>query len=126
VVGDRLDTDIEGAVRAGMDSLLVLTGVSGPAELFAAPAQRRPTYVAPDLSGLFAAGEAVRVPKDGDATATDGWRVSRAAAGMVLDGAGEPVAALRALCAVAWAGGAAAVAAGSDPARAALAELGLD
>ena len=27
VVGDRLDTDIEGANRAGMDSLLVLTGV---------------------------------------------------------------------------------------------------
>ncbi len=27
VIGDRLDTDIEGAVAAGMDSLLVLTGV---------------------------------------------------------------------------------------------------
>ena len=29
VVGDRLDTDIEGAARLGWDSMLVLTGVSG-------------------------------------------------------------------------------------------------
>ena len=44
VVGDRLDTDIEGARRAEMDSLLVLTGVTGLAELVSA--QDRP---APDL-----------------------------------------------------------------------------
>jgi ribonucleotide monophosphatase NagD (HAD superfamily) len=29
VVGDRLDTDIEGAARLGWDTMLVLTGVSG-------------------------------------------------------------------------------------------------
>ena len=53
VVGDRLDTDIEGARRAGMDSLLVLTGVSTAADLDAAPPDRRPTYVARDLSALL-------------------------------------------------------------------------
>ena len=53
VVGDRLDTDIEGANRAGMDSLLVLTGVTSRADLRDAPPQHRPTYVAPDLNGLF-------------------------------------------------------------------------
>lgn len=54
VVGDRLDTDIAGAHRAGMDSLLVLTGVSTAGEAAAAPPERAPTYVATDLSGLFA------------------------------------------------------------------------
>jgi ribonucleotide monophosphatase NagD (HAD superfamily) len=52
VVGDRLDTDIEGANRAGMDSVLVLTGVSTRADLAAAPPERRPTYVLDDLGGL--------------------------------------------------------------------------
>jgi len=53
VVGDRLDTDIEAANRAGMDSLLVLTGVSQRSDLESAPAEQRPTYVAETLDGLF-------------------------------------------------------------------------
>ena len=59
-VGDRLDTDIEGAVAAGMDSLLVLTGVDDLRACLAAPPQRRPTWVAPDLRALVAD------PDDGD------------------------------------------------------------
>ncbi len=51
-VGDRLDTDIEGAVAAGLDSLLVLTGVDDLDACLAAPAHRRPTYVVPDLRAL--------------------------------------------------------------------------
>jgi glycerol-1-phosphatase len=53
VVGDRLDTDIAGARRAGMDSLLVLTGVATEAVARQAPPEQRPIYVAPDLSGLW-------------------------------------------------------------------------
>src|SRR5690606_28337004 len=54
IVGDRLDTDIEGAVRAGMDSLLVLTGVDGvEAALWAAPV-RRPRFILADLSQIAA------------------------------------------------------------------------
>jgi len=53
VVGDRLDTDIAGAHRAGMDSLLVLTGVADERALSRVPPDDRPTYVAPDLSGLW-------------------------------------------------------------------------
>ena len=52
VIGDRLDTDIAGANAAGLDSLLVLTGVSGPDELVAAPPDHRPTFVGRDLSAL--------------------------------------------------------------------------
>jgi len=53
-VGDRLDTDIEGAVAAGMDSLLVLTGVDDLDAALEAPVHRRPTWVAPDLRSLLA------------------------------------------------------------------------
>lgn len=52
VVGDRLDTDIAGAVAADLPSLLVLTGVSQPADLIAAPADQRPTYLGKDLAAL--------------------------------------------------------------------------
>ena len=52
VVGDRLDTDIRGAVAAGLDSLLVLTGVTDVDELLAAGALERPTYVSRTLVGL--------------------------------------------------------------------------
>ncbi|WP_341856718.1 HAD-IA family hydrolase [Brachybacterium sp. GPGPB12] len=54
VVGDRLDTDIEGAVRAGMDSLLVLTGVDTVETALHAEPVRRPTFITPDLAGIAA------------------------------------------------------------------------
>ncbi|QPK84144.1 HAD-IIA family hydrolase [Corynebacterium qintianiae] len=51
-VGDRLNTDIAGAVAAGMPSLHVLTGVSGPIELLEAPPAHRPTYIGESMSAL--------------------------------------------------------------------------
>ena len=51
-VGDRLDTDIACARAAGIDSLLVLTGVSTLAEAVRAVPQQRPTWVLPDLGSL--------------------------------------------------------------------------
>jgi HAD superfamily hydrolase (TIGR01450 family) len=65
VVGDRLDTDIAGANAAGLPSLLVLTGVSRPADLLAAAADLRPTYVGHDLGAL--AGPAARIQDEHDA-----------------------------------------------------------
>ncbi|MGW6460932.1 HAD hydrolase-like protein, partial [Streptomyces sp. NPDC055078] len=53
VVGDRLDTDIEGAFNGGVVSLLVLTGVTDAARLLAAPPEHRPTYVDADLRGIL-------------------------------------------------------------------------
>ncbi|GAB7189296.1 HAD hydrolase-like protein [Kineococcus sp. NUM-3379] len=66
VVGDRLDTDLEGARRAGMPGLLVLTGVSGVRELLQAHPGERPTQVARDLGGLLEEHPAVVVGWDGD------------------------------------------------------------
>jgi HAD superfamily hydrolase (TIGR01450 family) len=103
VVGDRLDTDIEGAVGAGMDSLLVLTGVSGPAELLSAPPSRRPTYVAADLTGMFRADTAARIPLD-DTHELGGWRLIPADKAVRLAGSGDPVDALRLLTGPAWDG----------------------
>ncbi|NUO60782.1 MAG: HAD-IIA family hydrolase [Hamadaea sp.] len=54
VVGDRLDTDIAGARRAGVDSLLVLTGVSSRADVEQTAPELRPTHIADDLTALFA------------------------------------------------------------------------
>ncbi|MFD6568177.1 HAD-IIA family hydrolase [Micromonospora profundi] len=99
VVGDRLDTDIEGARRAGLDSLLVLTGVSGVPELLAAEPLRRPTYVARDLAGLFDPAAAVRVPGTAD---TGGWSVTDRDGTLELAGSGRSLDALAALCAAAW------------------------
>ena len=114
VVGDRLDTDIEGAVGAGMDSLLVLTGVSGPAELLSAPASRRPTYVAADLKGLLRPDDTARIPLE-DIGELGGWRLTREDKAVRLAGSGDPVDALRLLTGPAWDG--AKIHAGSEAAR---------
>ena len=51
-LGDRLDTDILGANRAGIASALVLTGIDRPKHLLAAPADSQPTYILGDLREL--------------------------------------------------------------------------
>jgi len=56
VIGDRLDTDIEGAKRLGWDSMLVLTGVSTRGE--AETTGPRPTFLADDVSALLLDGPA--------------------------------------------------------------------
>jgi glycerol 3-phosphatase-2 len=104
VVGDRLDTDIEGAVRVGADSLLVLTGVSRPLDAVLAPPHQRPTYLAASLTGLLEPHPAVSM--SGDAFRCGGW-VARSLAGgrLVLEGSGDVIDGLRALCAAAWSAG---------------------
>ena len=53
-VGDRVDTDIAGAAAVGIDSLWVLTGAHGPADLLAARPAERPTHIGLDLRALLA------------------------------------------------------------------------
>jgi HAD superfamily hydrolase (TIGR01450 family) len=101
MVGDRLDTDIDGAINAGIDSLVVLSGVSTLRDVATLPPDRRPTFVGPDLSALVATHAEVIVNGEsascGPATAAvehDTVRVSQ----------GEPgsLEAIRALTTLAW------------------------
>jgi hypothetical protein len=126
MIGDRLDTDMAGAHAAGMPSLAVLTGVSGPADMLCAVESQRPTYIGADLRALHGEVDAVLIE------AGPPWRVSADGAGLMLESDGSPgpndeVAALRSLCAVHWAGGGGVVdvRAGDDIAAAALRSLGL-
>lgn len=64
VVGDRLGTDIAAACRAGVDSLMVLTGVSSVEDVIATPPDMRPTYLASDLRALYGAAPLVTVSAD--------------------------------------------------------------
>lgn len=103
-VGDRIDTDIEGAAGVGMDSLFVFTGAHGKADLVAAP--HRPTHIGHDLRALLEPASAVTVH---DQAATCGQarvRVGEGAAHIEAMGAGRQAQldALRALLAVVAAG----------------------
>ncbi|MDI3388870.1 HAD hydrolase-like protein [Streptomyces sp. B-S-A8] len=100
VVGDRLDTDIEGAFNGEVDSLLVLTGVTRAAQLLAARPEHRPTYVDTDLRGLLTGQP--EVSADGDGFRCGGFVARAGAETLELDGDGEPMDGLRALCAAAW------------------------
>lgn len=78
MVGDRLDTDIEGARAIDVPSLLVLTGVTWLPEIVAATRALRPTYISPDLEGLFEPHPVPEVDESG--VGLGGWR------GTVVDG----------------------------------------
>lgn len=126
MIGDRLDTDIAGANAAGLPSLTVLTGVSGPREILRAAESNRPTYIGADLRALDQDVEVVSV------VAGPPWKVTVEASELVLESSGsagpfEEVAALRALCGVHWArgGGEVTVRAGDDAAATALRALDL-
>jgi HAD superfamily hydrolase (TIGR01450 family) len=103
VVGDRLDTDLEGARAAGMDGLLVLTGVTTATVALAAEPARRPHLIARDLNGLLE-------PHPEVSRGEDGVHRCRAAAVAVDNGGHVAVRApgddaidlLRAACSAVW------------------------
>ena len=130
VIGDRLDTDIEGANAVGCPSLLVFTGVTTPTELLSAAVQHRPSFLGADVSALLDAH--VAPTADGPGWTCGRWRAERGGDGVValaLAGGGEAgrvssphgsavadlptegvadaqdLDALRALCAASWSRG---------------------
>ena len=137
VVGDRLDTDIEGARRAGAASLLVFTGVTDPVALLAAGPDERPDLLSHDCAGLLVPHPAVTSENGSWRCGT--WSVGPAEGGdgLVLTGTGtaatddtDGLDGLRALCVAHWTrhareGAPATVVAGDERAAGVLAEWGL-
>lgn len=114
MVGDRPDSDIEGANRAGIDSLLVFTGVVSPRRALALPPEQRPTYLGWSLAALT---EAHPEPEWNDAVdriECGGWTAVLDGGEIRLSGQGTEIDAWRALCELSWA---AADMTGYDPAR---------
>lgn len=72
MLGDRLDTDILGANRAGIPSVLVLTGIDRPKQILAAAGDQRPTFILEHLGQLTEPYPVVRVEQ----TEPDAWLAS--------------------------------------------------
>jgi HAD superfamily hydrolase (TIGR01450 family) len=119
VVGDRLDTDIEGANAVGCDSLLVLSGVTSARDAIEAPPKLRPSYVGWDLGELLVAHpepqivdggavcgrwEAALAEADGRRALTLQTRATGSPSAAEAEQRASDLDAWRALCAAAWAG----------------------
>lgn len=128
VIGDRLDTDIEGANAAGLPSLLVLTGVNSARDAVYAKPARRPTYIGHDLRALHQDAAALAVAPQ------PGWRVDVGDTAITVsgdgrdDGSGDGLSVVRAVASAVWGSpdaGMLPLRAGDDRARAALARWSL-
>lgn len=122
-VGDRTDTDVAGAAAAGLDSLMVLTGAHGPADVVSAAPECRPTHLGHSISALLEPVRSIVIDDHtvtcrGFTAAADGGRLTLSATPTSRD---QALDALWALAQLSWRS----TDAGKsyDP-RAALAELG--
>ena len=119
VVGDRLDTDIEGANAAQLPSLMVLCGVSTAQDAIWAIPQQRPDYLAEDLRALTADADTLRVGPH------PGWQVDIDSAAVTVRSTGKDpgdgLSVVRAIAAAVWAadgdGHPSTISAGDDMAR---------
>lgn len=103
-VGDRFDTDIAGAVNVGLDSLFVLSGSCGVADLLAAGPGERPTHLGFDLNALL---DPPRIVDQDDDRATCGRITARLRDGAITletppGDPAEELDALTALATLAW------------------------
>ena len=103
-LGDRLDTDILGANRAGIASALVLTGIDRPKHVLAAPAGSQPTFILGDLRELHEPYPAVSV-EDGVATVRNAAVAIEGADVRIVAEGDRPIDLLRAGAAAIWSTG---------------------
>ncbi len=101
MVGDRVDTDIEGGINAGVDTLLVMTGVTGVSELVEVPEGSRPTFLAADLAGLSEAHEPPQRDGAGQWSA-GGWTATVEDGRLAVTGQGSATHWWQALACAAW------------------------
>ena len=100
-VGDRLETDILGANRAGISSAAVLTGITSRKDLLAAKPEERPQFILSTLADLLADYPDLKQTKRG-------WKCNRVEVELlgdkvlVVEGDPRSVDALRAACKVIW------------------------
>ncbi|MGO9521144.1 HAD-IIA family hydrolase [Mycobacterium sp.] len=122
VIGDRLDTDIEGANAAKLPSLMVLTGVNTALDAVYARPAHRPTYIGLDLRALHSDGKLLAVGPQ------PGWHVEVGAEAVTVSGNGtddgDGLSIVRAVASSVWGAGsdgsALRIAAADDRARDAL------
>jgi HAD superfamily hydrolase (TIGR01450 family) len=101
-IGDRLDTDVMGGHRAGMKTVLVLTGIDQAKQLLAAPAGSRPDYILGDLRELSLPYPSVITNKDGSVTVRSAT-VRKDGMDLVIVSRGDDkLDLLRAACQVIW------------------------
>ncbi len=100
VIGDRLDTDIEGANAAKLPSLMVLTGVNSARDAVYAEPFRRPTYVGHDLRSLHQDPELLAVGPQ------SAWRVDIGEKAVTVSGHGaddgDGLSVVRAVASAVW------------------------
>jgi len=100
VIGDRLDTDIEGANAAKLPSLMVLTGVNTAWDAVYAEPARRPTYIGHDLRSLHQDGELLAVRPQPAWHVVIGEKAVRVSANATDDGDGLSI--VRAVASAVW------------------------
>lgn len=100
-IGDRIDTDVTGANKAGMASALVMTGVSTRREVLGVKLEGRPRYIIGTLAELLQEYAYPRAVKHGYRSGSAEVHL-RGNKVRVVDGDPTSVDALRAACAVVY------------------------
>jgi glycerol 3-phosphatase-2 len=101
VVGDRLDTDILGGNRAGMETALVLTGVDSPQTALAARVDERPKYLIRSLGELYEEYPSITAESEAYCCGSAVARVSGTT--VYITGRDDDLDSWRAACAAWWA-----------------------